>query len=244
MESAHLLEESNPYLVAQPNEVLRLLQAIQQEQSFVTMSLPEHPNVLTVLLEIDERAGHFLFDVGRNRAETQAVLSTRHIHFSSSLKGVAVRFTTPTPTETMFEGAPAFRSPLPTDLEYLQRREHYRSKVIAPAVCTAKLANGKTIRLTMADLSLGGVRLQSREVTPEMLPVGTVLQDVLLDFLQMGKVDVTLTIASQQTVEFEGISTYYYGCHIQKLPRTKEATVQKLVFALDVLNRPNTRSTR
>src|SRR5271154_5907532 len=101
---------------------------------FGTMPLPELPNVLSVLLEIDEQAGHFLFDVGRNQAETQAVLSTRQIHFSSSLNGVAVRFTTPPPTQTMFEGAPAFRSPFPTDLEYLQRREHYRSKVIAPAV--------------------------------------------------------------------------------------------------------------
>jgi flagellar brake protein len=242
MESAHLLEESKPYLVAQPNEVLRIMQAIQQEKSFVTMSLPAHPKVLTVFLEVDENAGHFLFDVGRNREETQAILSTRKIHFSASLNGVAVRFTTPTPTETVFGGGPAFRSPFPTDLQYLQRREHYRTKVIRPAACTATLANGTAISLKMSDLSLGGVRLQSGNVGPDLLPVGTVLQDAVLDFMEMGKVEVTLKIASQQRIDYEGIATYFYGCHIEKLPRSKEAAVQKLVFALELLNRPNTRS--
>jgi flagellar brake protein len=243
MESAHLLEESNPYLVAQPSDVLRILQTLQQDKTFVTMSLPQNQKVLTLLLEVDENGGHFLFDIGRNRAETQAVLATRQIHFSSFLDGVALRFTTPTPSETMHDGAPAFRSPFPADLQYLQRREHYRTKVFRPAACNAKLANGTAVSLQMSDLSLGGVRLQSGSVTPDLLPVGTVLQDAVLDFMEMGKVEVTLTIASHKMIAYEGISTYFYGCHIQKLPRSKEAAVQKLVFALEVLNRPNTRST-
>jgi c-di-GMP-binding flagellar brake protein YcgR len=142
----------------------------------------------------------------------------------------------------VFGGGPAFRSPFPTDLQYLQRREHYRTKVIRPAACTATLANGTAISLKMSDLSLGGVRLQSGNVGPDLLPVGTVLQDAVLDFMEMGKVEVTLKIASQQRIDYEGIATYFYGCHIEKLPRSKEAAVQKLVFALELLNRPNTRS--
>jgi c-di-GMP-binding flagellar brake protein YcgR len=227
MKSVNLLEESNPYLVAEPLEVLRILQDIQREKAFVTMSLPRGHKVLTVLLEVDEDSGHFLFDIGRDHAETQAVLSTRQLHFTSALNGVSVRFTTPTPTETEFGGGPAFLSPLPTDLQYLQRREHYRTE----------------ISLQMSDLSLGGVRLQSGTITPDVLPVGSVLQYAVLDFLELGKVEVTLTIASHQTTQYEGISTHFYGCHIHKLPRSKEAAVQKLVFALELLNRPNSQST-
>jgi flagellar brake protein len=242
MESVNSLEESNPYLVAEPMEVLRILQDIHREQAFVTMSLPHGHKVVTVLLEVDENSGDFLFDIGRDSAETQAVLSTRKIHFTSALNGVSVRFTTPTPTETEFGGAPAFRSPFPTDLQYLQRREHYRTKVIRPAVCNAKLPDGTEISLQLSDLSLGGVRLQSGTVTPDVLPVGFVLQYAVLDFMELGKVEVTLTIASHQTTQYEGIATHFYGCHIHKLPRSKEAAVQKLVFALELLNRPNTRS--
>jgi flagellar brake protein len=243
MKSVNLLEESNPYLVAEPMEVLRILQDIQREKAFVTMSLPRGHKVLTVLLDVDEDSGHFLFDIGRDRAETQAVLSTGQLHFTSALNGVSVRFTTPTPTETEFGGFPAFRSPFPTDLQYLQRREHYRTKVIRPAVCNAKLPNGTEISLQMSDLSLGGVRLQSGTITPDVLPVGSVLQYAVMDFMELGKVEVALTIASHQTTQYEGISTHFYGCHIHKLPRSKEAAVQKLVFALELLNRPNSQGT-
>jgi c-di-GMP-binding flagellar brake protein YcgR len=242
MESINLLEESNPHLVVEPKEVLRILQDLQKEQTFVTILLPHGQKVLTVLLEVDEKSGYFLYDIGRDHAETQALLSMRQLHFISALSGVTVRFTTPTPTETMFGGAPAFRSPFPADLQYLQRREHYRSKVILPAVCNGKLANGTAVSLQMSDLSLGGVRLRSGSITPDVLPVGTVLKDAVLDFMELGKVELTLTVASQQTTQYEGISTYSYGCHIEKLPRSKEAAVQKLVFSLELLNRPNRQS--
>jgi len=242
-ESADLLQESDdPYLVAQPAEVLRILQDMQREQTFVTVTLPRRQNILTVLLQVEERSGHLLFDIGRNRAETEAVLSLPQVQFSSSLNGVSVRFTTPPPVETTFDGAPAFRAPLPSDLRYLQRREHYRTKVIRPSICTAKLADGQTVELIMTDLSVGGVRLQSSTLRPDLLPRGTVLQNATLDFADLGKLEANLFVASHQTIEYEGLSTYLYGCHIQDLPRSKETIVQRIVFALELLNRPNTRS--
>jgi c-di-GMP-binding flagellar brake protein YcgR len=241
MESANLLQESNPYLVA-PNEILRILQDLKQEKTFVSISLPQDQKILTVLLDIDVDAGYFLYDTGRNPVETKAILSTSRVYFRTNLNGVSVRFTTPTPIETVFEGGPALRSPLPTDMVYIQRREHYRTKVIRPSVCTAKLANGTEISMIMSDLSVGGVRLQSGTISPDLLPVGTVLKHALLDFQDLGKVEVTLVIASQQTATYEGIATYYYGCHFQNLSRDKETKVQRLVFALELINRPNTRS--
>jgi hypothetical protein len=52
-ESADLLQESDdPYLVAQPAEVLRILQDMQREQTFVTVTLPRRQNILTVLLQV------------------------------------------------------------------------------------------------------------------------------------------------------------------------------------------------
>src|SRR5271163_4488714 len=119
MESANLLEESNPYLVA-PNEILRILQDLKQEKTFVTISLPQNQKILTVLLDIDVDAGYFLYDTGRSLEETKAILSIPRVHFRSSLNGVSVRFTTPTPMETIFDGGLALRSPLPTDMVYLQ----------------------------------------------------------------------------------------------------------------------------
>jgi hypothetical protein len=69
MESVNLLEEEKPYLVAEPLEVLRILQDIQQEKAFVTMSLPHGLKILTLLLEVDENSEYILFDIGRDRGD-------------------------------------------------------------------------------------------------------------------------------------------------------------------------------
>ena len=135
MESAKL-HEDDPYLIEAPSEVLRILQDIHREQAFVTLLFPQDQKILTMLLAIDEEAGYMLYDVGRTQTETKAVLAASTVHFSSALNGITVRFIAPRPTEVIFEGRPAFRSPLPTALQYLQRREHFRTKVIRPASCT------------------------------------------------------------------------------------------------------------
>jgi c-di-GMP-binding flagellar brake protein YcgR len=241
MEFAKLHEE-DPYRIAEPSEVLRILQDIQREQTFVTLFLPQDQKILTVLLAVDEVAGHILYDIGRNPAETKAVLATPSIHFNATLNGVTVRFAAPTPVETVFEGHPAFRSSMPTALQYLQRREHFRTKVIRPATCTVKLPDGTAASMKVDDLSIGGARLQSSTVSPAVLPKGTQLKDAVLDFNDLGKVEVNLSIASHQSVDYEGLVTHFYGCHMEQLTRAKETQVQKLVFALELLNRPNTRS--
>jgi flagellar brake protein len=241
MEFAKLHEE-DPYLIAEPSEVLRILQDIQREQTFVTLFLPQGQKIVTVLLAVDEVAGHILYDIGRNPAETKAVLATPSIHFNATLNRITVRFTAATPVETVFEDRPAFRSPTPTAVQYLQRREHFRTKVIRPATCTVKLPDGTAALMKVDDLSIGGARLQSSAVSPAVLPTGTQLKDAVLDFNELGKVEVNLSIASHQTIEHEGLATYFYGCHMEQLTRAKETQVQKLVFALELLNRPNTRS--
>ena len=92
------------------------------------------------------------------------------------------------------------------------------------------------------DLSIGGVRLRSGTISPTILPSGSQIKDAVLDFNELGKIEVNLSIASHQTFEHEGLSTFFYGCHMEQLTRGKETQVQKMVFSLELLNRPNTRS--
>jgi c-di-GMP-binding flagellar brake protein YcgR len=205
------------------------------------MALPKGQKVLTMLLHVDGNAGHFLYDSGRTPEETRAILAINRVHFGATLNGVSVRFTSPAPVETAFDGAAALLSPLPSEMQYLQRREHYRSKVIGSSACSARLPNGTEISLNMTNLSLGGLKLQSTTIAPESLPVGLVLRDARLDLFELGSVTVDLLVASYHKIEHEGLVTHLYGCKIQQLPRSKEAAVQRLVFSLELLNRPNTR---
>jgi c-di-GMP-binding flagellar brake protein YcgR len=91
--------------------------------------------------------------------------------------------------------------------------------------------------LNIRDISIGGVGLQSQTISPEILTVGTLLHNAVLDFLKLGNVEVTLLVTSHQTINQGERPTYLYGCRFEQLPRSSEATVQRLVFSLEQLNR-------
>jgi len=222
----NLLKESNDsFRATGSSDIVQILQDIERGHKLVTLTLLGGLKILTVILEVDGKSGHFVYDTGRTREETHAVLATEMVQFSADLRGVSVRFTTPAPVETEFKGGRAFRSPFPLNLLYVQRREHFRTTFIRPYVCTARL-----------------VELESTRVSPESLPVGTLLRDAEMDFLGLGKVEVSLLIASQQTVIEQGRPTYLYGCRFEHMSMDKEATVQRLVFSLEQSNRPKTGS--
>jgi len=223
----NLLKESNDsFRATGSSDIVQILQDIERGHKLVTLTLLGGLKILTVILEVDGKSGHFVYDTGRTREETHAVLATEMVQFSADLRGVSVRFTTPAPVETEFKGGRAFRSPFPLNLLYVQRREHFRTTFIRPYVCTARL-----------------VELESTRVSPESLPVGTLLRDAEMDFLGLGKVEVSLLIASQQTVIEQGRPTYLYGCRFEHMSMDKEATVQRLVFSLEQSNRPRSSST-
>jgi len=240
----NLLKESNDsFRATGSSDIVQILQDIERGHKLVTLTLLGGLKILTVILEVDGKSGHFVYDTGRTREETHAVLATEMVQFSADLRGVSVRFTTPAPVETEFKGGRAFRSPFPLNLLYVQRREHFRTTFIRPYVCTARLVDGTAVKLNMKDISVGGVKLESTRVSPESLPVGTLLRDAEMDFLGLGKVEVSLLIASQQTVIEQGRPTYLYGCRFEHMSMDKEATVQRLVFSLEQSNRPRSSST-
>jgi flagellar brake protein len=94
--------------------------------------------------------------------------------------------------------------------------------------------------LNIQNISLGGVRLQSNTVSPDKLPIGSLLQRARLDFLELGALEVTIRVVSHWKSENEGIRNYLYGCQFQQLPQGQDTAVQRLVFALERLDRLNT----
>jgi flagellar brake protein len=230
--------------VTQPNDVVRLLQEIHREQKSLVLMLARGVKVVTMLLDIDELSGRFIYDVGRTQEETQAILSAGHVRFAAELRGVSVRFSVRTPIQVMFSGAPAFASPLPTEMLYLQRREYYRASIRLNRSysCFVRLGDQTEVSLNIQDISVGGVRLHSNLISPQRLPIGTLLQPALLDFLELGKLEVAMQVVSHRRSENEGIPNYLYGCRFHQLLRGKDAAIQKLVFSLERLDPSNSRA--
>ena len=237
-----LQESDDLYRVTEPDDILRLMRSIQRERQLVVITLPAGHKMLTTLLNIDEALRSFIYDVGRDRKETRAVLSTSRVHFSATLNGVSVSFTTPPPVETDFDGSPAFLSSLPLKMQHVQRREYFRIKSHGAYRLSARLTDGTAVSLNLRDLSFTGAGLQSTTIPPEQLPVGTLLRDAVLDFLELGKVDgVTLMVTSHQKVIENRLPTHLYGCRFEQLTRSKDTILQKLVFSLEQLNRAQSR---
>jgi c-di-GMP-binding flagellar brake protein YcgR len=244
LETMNLKESDDLYRVTEPGDVLRLMQRLQREGQSVVMTVQGGRKIMTMLLNVDGDLCNFVYDSGRDQQETQAVLSTSRIHFSATLGGVPVSFTTPPPVAVDFDGSPALVSPLPLEMLYLQRREYYRTKGPQLYRCSARLTDGTAISLDLRDLSVTGVGLQSKTIPPDQLPVGTLLGDAVLDFMELGTVEgVTLMVTSQKKVEEKGLATYLYGCRFHQLPKSKDSILQRLTFSLEQLQRAKTRDT-
>lgn len=230
------------YRVTEPGEIIRVLQQIHQQQNAVLMVLPRDRKMVTMLLEVNPESAQFVYESGRNQDEKQAILSAPKIRFISSIQGITVRFTVPTPVETMFLESPALLSPFPIDMQRFQRREYYRApvKLNRSYQCTLRLRDQTSVSLNIKDISLGGVKLQSSTVAPEVLAVGALLQGATLDFMELGKLEVNLFVTSHLKSSEENVTNYLYGCQFQQLPKRKEAAIQKLVFSLERLNRSST----
>lgn len=231
-------EAAESYQVTEPDDVLRMLRSVQQGRQLVVMMLPDGRRILTTILTVDADLRNFVYDSGRDLQETQAVLSASRLRFSTTRAGVPLRFTATAPVAVDFKGAPAFLSPLPVTMQYLQRREYFRTRDLQRYGCSARLKDSTTVSLKLKDLSLGGAGLESTSMTPEQLPVGSLLRDAVLDFRELGRLDgVSLMVLSHKKTVVHGVSTYLYGCRFEPLPAGKTSILQRLVFSLEQLHR-------
>lgn len=230
-------EKEDPCILTSSSEIERIIKAMQKSQSFVTVGMSGGKKMSSMILDVDGKSRQFVFEAGRED-EVAAVVSSPKIFFYSTLRGVSVRFSVTSASMTTFEGNPAMRSPLPSSMEYLQRREHFRATINKPCTATVKLPDGKPAVLDMKDISVGGVGLSSMTITSEMLQPGS-LVDANLDLAELGKMDVTLKISTHRKVENRGRFTHIFGCSFYNLARDREIHVQQLVFELDRQNRAN-----
>jgi c-di-GMP-binding flagellar brake protein YcgR len=230
-------EQKDPSIITSSIEIERVIKDLQRSRSFVSVGMSGGKKMSSMILEVDSKSRQFVYDAGRED-ELAAIISSPKVYFSSTLRGVPVRFSVRSASITTFEGNPAVRSPMPADMEYLQRREHFRATVNKSFTATVKMPDGKPAVLDLKDISVGGVGLSSMTITSETLQPGSVV-DANLDFAELGKMEVTLKISTHRMVENQGRITHVYGSSFYNMSRNQETKVQQLVFKLDQLNRAN-----
>lgn len=235
--ASSLKEQDDPCIITCSIEIECIIKDLQKSRSFVTVATHGGKKMSSMILEVDGKSRQLVYEAGRED-EVAAIISSPRIFFYSRLRGVSVRFSVTSASVTTFEGNPALRSPMPVDMQYLQRREHFRAIIHKPYKATLKTPGDKPSVLDLKDISVGGVGLSSMTITPEILQPGSVV-NANLDFAELGKMDVMLKIKAHRKIENQGRFTHLYGCAFHDMPRNNETTLQQLVFQLDQINRAN-----
>jgi flagellar brake protein len=223
------------YRIRERLQIGSVLRDAMNRKCFVNLECDRRVRLVTTLLYVDSTEGYFIYDWGGEEKASEALALSKVIRFSMSLGGVPVSFIVNAAEQCEFEGGPAFRSAFPADVLYVQRREYFRAraKVTSPFSLKGTFGEDKQqIALKIYDLSLGGVGLRSRDITPEILPVGTVIQDATMDFEEFGTITAPVKVVTIVQVGNDAIPQYHFGCAFMRLGGA-EPLVQKLVFALE-----------
>ena len=222
------------YRIRERLQIGSVLRDAMNRKCFVNLECDRRVRLVTTLLSVDSAEGSFIYDWGGEEKASEALTLSKVIRFSMSLGGVPVSFIVNAAEECDYEGARAFKSAFPADVLYVQRREYFRAraKITSPFTFEGTLPDDKRVSLKIYDLSLGGVGLRSRDVTPEILPVDTVIQDASLDFEEFGTITAPVKVVTVVQVGNDAIPQYHFGCAFMRLGGA-EPLVQKLVFALE-----------
>lgn len=228
------------FRISNPLEIGGVLRHLATRGDFMTVYFANgQRQLVTRLLKVDVPARGFYFDWGGIESESRALLAARRAMFVGVPEGIQVHFPITDVAEVEFEGYPAFWSGFPEHLVRLQRRDYFRVKtpILDPYMCTFDFPDeAQKLRMSVFDLSIGGVGLRSKSPLAADIPKGTMLMQVEMELRDLGPVQVDLEVCSQRTVPLAKDVEYHLGCRFVALSRIAESRLQKLITQLE-LNR-------
>lgn len=173
----------------------------------------------------------FYFEKGPDDRLNAAVQGASDMTLVTADRAVPVQFRVEGAEAASFEGADAFRAPLPERLLRLQRRDFYRLPGIH-TVMRCQIVPGhapeKLLSPLIIDLSCGGMALDI-PVAAGLLPDGS-RHTCTLDFPGLGRVDTPLYVCSSREVTMEGgVPGRRYGIEFLNLETKGVALIQRFI---------------
>ncbi|WP_025917146.1 flagellar brake protein [Herminiimonas sp. CN] len=228
------------FRITHPREVGGVLRQLMNRKDFLTVECGNRPHrIITRILDVDQNAGCFVYDCSGEEIYNRSLLESDENYFSATQDGIRIQFVGGRPEQYQFEGALAFRSPLPQSLYRMQRREFFRveTPLLDPYPCTAHLPDKSPVAFDIFDLSLTGVGLRSKDPTLGALPIGTVLSRATLDFGKLGMIGTDLKIAYLQNIRDRNDPLYHFGCRFERFPKSKEPDLQRMITHFELARR-------
>jgi hypothetical protein len=201
------LDASDPeFLLTRPEDMRAALFELTHPDSHILVRDAADREMAVLVLGADKQTRQFFWrprdyaGADFEQSDSMGLLSGTTFHFhATAYGGVQIRFRVERPEVIHFDdGSAALMSPFPEHLARIQRRKMFRASLISNANrCQASWQPDpaeKPISFSVRDLSVDGVGLRV-ELAVQALPErGSVLEDVRLDFGDLGKLNAHLEV--------------------------------------------------
>lgn len=226
------------YLLHTKAEIVFVLKNLLDHVSQITVFFNEGKDLLlTTLVAIDGEG--LLLDIGASSEINRKALTVERLFCVASLEKVRIQFLLRGLTQETYEGRPAFRAALPTDLLRLQRREFFRltMPIMRPLKCQIPISEGEgnndfVVDLNVVDISGGGLAI----ALPDGLDFepGKDFPNCRIELPEVGVLTSTLKVRNQFEITLRnGSRVRRAGCEYVKLPGPMLTLVQRYIIKVE-----------
>nr|WP_255696040.1 flagellar brake protein [Achromobacter sp. MY14] len=201
------MDASDPeFLLTRPEDMRSALFELTHPDSHILVRDAADREMAVLVLGADKQTRQFFWrprdyaGADFEQSDSMGLLSGTTFHFhATAYGGVQIRFRVQRPEVIHFDdGSAALMSPFPDRLARIQRRKMFRASLVTGAgQCQASWQpdpKTKPFQFTVRDISVDGVGLRAALAVPELPERGTVMEDVQLDFGELGKLSATLGV--------------------------------------------------
>ncbi|MFY0476483.1 flagellar brake protein [Achromobacter marplatensis] len=202
-----MLDASDPeFLLTRPEDMRSALFELTHPDSHILVRDAADREMAVLVLGADKQTRQFFWrprdyaGADFEHSDSMGLLSGTTFHFhATAYGGVQIRFRIQRPEVIHFDdGSAALMSPFPDRLARIQRRKMFRASLAGSAnLCQARWqpdAKAKPYHFTVRDLSVDGVGLRVELAVPALPERGTVMEDVQLDFGELGSLTANLEV--------------------------------------------------
>lgn len=222
-------------LSSRADVVFLLTQMMRRGELFTVYFNSGREFLLTSILDVDEHADTFVFDLGSDPQTNQRLARAERLVFVAAPDGVRVQFVTTQAQGTTFGEHQAFESPLPVDIVKLQRRETFRVETPHRDPLQIVMPQGPRGRavLTIRNLSVGGAGVELESETHGFEPAQRFF-DIHIDLRETGRIYTDVQVRHVTRISLKNdrwISMM--GLQFVTLSKVDQAKLQRFLVYLE-----------
>lgn len=224
-------EELEKFTTHNRREILFYLNQLINDGERVSVIFDEgKETVLTLLLNASDEADQLIFDWGGSEASNRKLLQSDRNFFVCAPHGVKNHFLTGPVRETTYQNRRAFVASLPDHYTRLQRREYFR--LVLPMTrrppCTLTLPDGKTMQLSVVDISIGGIGAEF-PAGPNPFSLGQILPRARIELKGVGALEADLEVCNMGHIQRGDKHYNRLGCNFVKISHAVENQLQRFI---------------